>query len=249
MKFYQATWGYSAMTNNTYYDDDHRTVYKVNTPFKITNRTTTIVKMLDPEPELVSPAPDEEHVQLTDLGEPSSGLRRRSTATSASSIDPDKKNGEWEEDSAPLPEDANLGFAGPRYGQAFEYLAQIDWRFFTSSKFRFGDGMEVMSKDFFRKEGWGPYGRHRLFTAKDGKEYKWCLQWWESELILNDGSKTRVAKFNRKSFGVIGKASPAYLEILPPGEHMVDEIFVTFIYIEKLRKEKERAAKHNGGGG
>uniref|UniRef100_A0A0W0G3P3 DUF6593 domain-containing protein n=1 Tax=Moniliophthora roreri TaxID=221103 RepID=A0A0W0G3P3_MONRR len=255
MKFYQATWGYSAMTNNTYYDDEHRTVYKVNTPFKITNRTSTIIKMLDPQPEVAPPNSGQENVNLVDLGSgeegQSSGLRRRrSSAKSAtSSIDPDQRNGDWEEDSSmpEMPAGGEPSFGGPRYGQTFEYLAQIDWRFFTSSKFRFGDGMEVMSKDFFRKEGWGPYGRHRVFTAKDGKEYKWLLGWWESELILNDGSKTQVAKFNRKSFGVIGKASPAYLEIFPPGEHMVDEIFVTFVYIEKLRKEKERAAKHNGG--
>ncbi|ESK91644.1 hypothetical protein Moror_10690 [Moniliophthora roreri MCA 2997] len=255
MKFYQATWGYSAMTNNTYYDDEHRTVYKVNTPFKITNRTSTIIKMLDPQPEVAPPNSGQENVNLVDLGSgeegQSSGLRRRrSSAKSATSnIDPDQRNGDWEEDSSmpEMPAGGEPSFGGPRYGQTFEYLAQIDWRFFTSSKFRFGDGMEVMSKDFFRKEGWGPYGRHRVFTAKDGKEYKWLLGWWESELILNDGSKTQVAKFNRKSFGVIGKASPAYLEIFPPGEHMVDEIFVTFVYIEKLRKEKERAAKHNGG--
>ncbi len=30
---------------------------------------------------------------------------------------------------------------------------------------------------------------------------------------------------------------------------MADLIFFTFIYIEKIRKEKERASRNNGGGG
>src|SRR5689334_5900318 len=38
-----------------------------------------------------------------------------------------------------------------------------------------GREREVEAKKFFRKEGWGWHGQHRVFTAQDGKEYKWFL--------------------------------------------------------------------------
>ncbi|KAF9463414.1 hypothetical protein BDZ94DRAFT_1258736 [Collybia nuda] len=63
------------------------------------------------------------------------------------------------------------------------------------------------------------------------------------QLIVNDDSKTPVAEFHRGSLGIIGKARPASLEIFEAGEHMIETILVTFIYIEKIRKDKERAAR------
>jgi len=64
------------------------------------------------------------------------------------------------------------------------------------------------------------------------------------KLVKNNSAKTPVAKFHRRNFGFWSKSkkSPAYLEIFPEGEHMVDEIFSTFIYIEKIRSEQEAAA-------
>jgi hypothetical protein len=53
-----------------------------------------------------------------------------------------------------------------------------------------------------------------------------------------------VARFHRKSLGIFRKARKASLEIFPTGEHIVDAIMVTFIYVEKLRKDRERAARH-----
>ncbi|KAF5345048.1 hypothetical protein D9758_010441 [Tetrapyrgos nigripes] len=130
-------------------------------------------------------------------------------------------------------------------GLPFKYIAQIDWRRVRSTKFRFGDGKEVLSKDFFRRESWGWYGRHRVFKAlSDGAEYKWILGAWVPSLRTNDASKTPIAQFHRRRLGLFSKKAPAYLEIYPQGEHMVDEIFTTFIYIEKIRKEKERAARN-----
>jgi hypothetical protein len=56
------------------------------------------------------------------------------------------------------------------------------------------------------------------------------------QLVLNDGSSPAVdvARYNRKLL----TAKDSYLEIFPAGEHMVDEILVTFIYIERLRTEE-----------
>ncbi|KAK7442479.1 hypothetical protein VKT23_016076 [Stygiomarasmius scandens] len=129
----------------------------------------------------------------------------------------------------------------------FEYIAQIDWKIFKGAKFRLGDGKEVLSKDFFRKDSWGRYGRHQVFTASDGVEYKWILGTRVPSLRTNDADKTPVACFHRRKLGIFSKSEPAYLEIYPAGEHLVNEIFITFIYIERTRKKKERAARSRGG--
>jgi len=60
---------------------------------------------------------------------------------------------------------------------------------------------------------------------------------------------TPVARYHRSSLGILSPAHSAYLEIFPIGEHMVDLIVVTFIYIERLRQEKEEAQRPHGGGG
>jgi len=46
--------------------------------------------------------------------------------------------------------------------------------------------------------------------------------------------------------GIIGKARPASLEIFAAGKDMVDLVVVTGVYMEKRRKEKERALKNSG---
>ncbi|KIK64550.1 hypothetical protein GYMLUDRAFT_117162, partial [Collybiopsis luxurians FD-317 M1] len=80
---------------------------------------------------------------------------------------------------------------------------------------------------------------HRAFTAH-GKEYKWVLGFYSPQLILNDGSSTVVAQFHRRKF-ILWNTPPGYLEIFPAGVDIIDTILVTFIYIEKLRKDKERS--------
>jgi hypothetical protein len=68
-------------------------------------------------------------------------------------------------------------------------------------------------------------------------------------LYLNDAAKTPVALFHPKCFGIIGKKRPAYLEIFPAGEDIMDTILPTFLYVEKMRKDRERYAKYHHGGG
>ncbi|KAK0234910.1 hypothetical protein EDD85DRAFT_61092 [Armillaria nabsnona] len=132
----------------------------------------------------------------------------------------------------------------------FAPLGYIDWKVFASSVLRF-NGTEVKAIEYLKKQGWGWYGRHRVFKGPDGKEYKWILGASVSKLVLNDGSETLIAKFHIRKYGVFNaaKARPAYLEILPEGEHMVDVIFFTFVYIEKIRKEQERAAQSSAAAG
>ncbi|RDB19298.1 hypothetical protein Hypma_013596 [Hypsizygus marmoreus] len=150
---------------------------------------------------------------------------------------PGRSSGELEADEAEAGEEVDMR-------DRFALLAQVEHKPVASSIMRFG-GEEVETKAYFRKKGWGWYGRNRVFRAPDGREYEWLLNMFTPELILYDPhtkTKTCVAKFHSRSFGIIGKAHPAYLEIFPAGEDMVDTILVTFICIEKVRTDKERAS-------
>jgi hypothetical protein len=60
------------------------------------------------------------------------------------------------------------------------------------------------------------------------------------KLVLDDGSKQLVAQSHRSNIGIIGKPRQARLEISPGFEHLVDIILVTYIFVEKLRKDRER---------
>ena len=57
------------------------------------------------------------------------------------------------------------------------------------------------------------------------------------------GKEARVAVYHRRRLGVVTDARSASLEIFAEGEHMIDLIVVTFLYIEKLRKDRENQAK------
>ncbi|EGN95607.1 hypothetical protein SERLA73DRAFT_162418 [Serpula lacrymans var. lacrymans S7.3] len=84
-----------------------------------------------------------------------------------------------------------------------------------------------------------------IFAGPDGRPYKWRFRDVIS-LELNDSSKTPIARYHRRSLGILGKRHDPYLEIFPVGEHMVDVIATTFIYLEKLRRVEERAARRRG---
>ncbi|KAF7353874.1 hypothetical protein MVEN_01073300 [Mycena venus] len=182
-------------TNAVYTDASGAPQYKVNTPLKAHNRTTTISRVVE------------------------RGIPRRNSGSSAG------------------------GSESEAEGSArFANLASIDWRVFESSVIRFR-GQELAVHDFFRKVGWGWYGRHRVFTAPDGREFKWILGAYTSQLKLNDAAETPVACYRPKKLDLFSKPRKASLEVLPPFEGMLDEIIVTFVYIEHLRKKKERAAR------
>jgi hypothetical protein len=102
--------------------------------------------------------------------------------------------------------------------------------------------------------------RKRVFTGPDGRSYRWdmvsrtrvvvvsalhffhqCI--WPStvlfQLSLNDGSRTVVARSHR----VTGRRRKATLEISPTLAPMMDVVILTFVFVEKLRMEKEQVLK------
>ena len=63
------------------------------------------------------------------------------------------------------------------------------------------------------------------------------------QLSLDDPSRREVALYRRTTsgcFDILGvKSTKPCLEISPEVEHMLDLVILTFIYVEKLRMDKE----------
>ncbi|KAJ8094059.1 hypothetical protein PM082_009949 [Marasmius tenuissimus] len=114
----------------------------------------------------------------------------------------------------------------------FAYLARIEWKTIYST-FMLG-GEAVDANKFFRKEIWKRM--NRIFTGGDGQEYRWIIRWLAPELVINDEVRTPVAKYHRSGKSG-GKKQQGVLEIFPEGEHIIDLIVITFIYVETLRRE------------
>ncbi|KAF8888276.1 hypothetical protein BD779DRAFT_463203 [Infundibulicybe gibba] len=127
----------------------------------------------------------------------------------------------------------------------FTPFAQLEWGSLGSFMIR-QSGEDMDMSTFMRKEGWGFYGRHRVFMAPDGKEYKWKMGYETSTLVTNDKAEKRVAVFDPKNY-VINRR-PASLRIFPGGEHITDTIMATFICFEKIRKEAEKNSRWLLGG-
>ncbi|KAF8162645.1 hypothetical protein B0H34DRAFT_692352 [Crassisporium funariophilum] len=127
---------------------------------------------------------------------------------------------------------------------SFAHLATIDYRTFHSTRIRYAD-RDLPTGEWFKKKGWGWHGRNRIFEGPDGREYTWKMFSAVCKLFVNDATQTPVACFHR-SKGLFNNARPASLEILAEGEHMVDLIVVTFLYMEKMRDQRERSEQMRG---
>ncbi|KAG1826807.1 uncharacterized protein BJ212DRAFT_1256309 [Suillus subaureus] len=118
----------------------------------------------------------------------------------------------------------------------FDVLGEIEWHAFAPSKFRYG-GTVVETKEFIPRRGL--LGRERVFVGPDGRPYRWDLQSRVVVLSQDDESRTEVARFRRATLGIVGRRRKATLEVSPEVAHMMDIVIMTFIYVEKLRKDKE----------
>jgi hypothetical protein len=49
-----------------------------------------------------------------------------------------------------------------------------------------------------------------------------------------------VARSHRSNRGLVGQARQARLEIFPGFEHLMDILLITYVYVEKLRKDREK---------
>jgi hypothetical protein len=67
------------------------------------------------------------------------------------------------------------------------------------------------------------------------------------KLVTDDEARTPIARTHRRCYGILGKRRKATLEVYPAGLHMLDLIIVTFVYVEHVRRDRERASKHGWG--
>ncbi|PPQ65833.1 hypothetical protein CVT24_012060 [Panaeolus cyanescens] len=108
------------------------------------------------------------------------------------------------------------------------------------------------TSEFFKKQGSDHYGSDRVFTGFDGKKYMWRMKSTLSELYLLEPepaseaeSEQRqhpvlIARLHNPNVGVsFEKRHPPSLDIFKGGEDMMDLILITFVYIEKVRRERE----------
>lgn len=122
---------------------------------------------------------------------------------------------------------------------SFSTLAEIDYRTsaFLSPHIRY-NGIDIDTSEFFKKTGllW----RNRAFKGPDGKEYEWHLGSMYKLYLKNSSDDATVACYHHRKPGSRGNPHPASLEIFPQGQHMLDLIVVTFIFVERLRTDLAR---------
>ncbi|KAH0832271.1 hypothetical protein J3R83DRAFT_13264 [Lanmaoa asiatica] len=147
----------------------------------------------------------------------------------------------------------------------FEVLAQIEWHLVGPSTFRM-NGQDLQSDTFIPRHG--ILGRKRTFTGPDGRSYRWDMLHHTAvvrpslgpvapsralicptQMSRNDETRTKLVRYHKRTFGILAPKHPPYLDIQPEVVHMLDMIVVTFVYIEKLRMDKERSGRRNSGGG
>ncbi|KAI5989990.1 hypothetical protein EDD15DRAFT_2370319 [Pisolithus albus] len=151
-----------------------------------------------------------------------------------------------------------------------ETIGEIEWHLMSSSVMRL-HGREMMTDTFIPSHGFTR--RKRTFTGPDGLSYRWDMDFrivrvrtypkksydfpaltglvWvlDAQLSRDDASRQELARSHRRSLGIIGPKKDPSLDVDPSLMHMLDMVVLTFIYVEKLRMDKEKRAKHSNGGG
>ncbi|KAN0078103.1 hypothetical protein V8E55_010160 [Tylopilus felleus] len=119
----------------------------------------------------------------------------------------------------------------------FDVIGEIEWRLIGSSTFRL-NGQEMQSNTFLPSHG--ILARKRTFSGPDGRRYRWDMVFDAVVLSRDDKSRTEVARYHRGSLGIVGRKRQPQLEVDPGVEHMLDLIVLTFVYVEKIRMDKDR---------
>ncbi|KAJ3529186.1 hypothetical protein NMY22_g9105 [Coprinellus aureogranulatus] len=128
-----------------------------------------------------------------------------------------------------------------------ERIGEVEFHFFNPSIVTFNNASQTVDQLFRKSLTLLGLGSNRIFTGPDGKEYRWKLGNTRPVLYTNDDTNTEVAKFHPADLLTTLSGQPVTLEIFPPGEHMMDFIIVTFVYIEKLRRDRRRSRRRRAG--
>ncbi|KIJ63411.1 hypothetical protein HYDPIDRAFT_92440 [Hydnomerulius pinastri MD-312] len=132
------------------------------------------------------------------------------------------------------------GFFG-RAGSS-EVIAVIEWHRLRGTKIHFR-GQVNKANDILTRGRWSTSDRH--FIGPDGRPYKWKLR---SNTLNCVNSRTELAKFHKRNFGLMSRSHAPYLDISPSVTHMLDYIVTTFVYVEKLSQDKRNEAAASAAG-
>ncbi|EIW79635.1 hypothetical protein CONPUDRAFT_166370 [Coniophora puteana RWD-64-598 SS2] len=135
-----------------------------------------------------------------------------------------------------------------------EIIATIEWHALRATVFHIGNRV-VSSRNFIPSRE--HLSRERHFIGPDMISYFWKLDTGvpslqvegSLELYRDDNSDTCIASYKRGEVRVFDTRDPGCLEITPEGEHMIDMIVITFVYVEKLRMDMEARARALASGG
>ncbi|KAF9528282.1 hypothetical protein CPB83DRAFT_894545 [Crepidotus variabilis] len=116
------------------------------------------------------------------------------------------------------------------FRDSFETVGEVNHHVIRTSRIKY-NGKDESTATFLRKGSWG---LSRIFTGSDGVEYEWRLASRVPTLYV-DGTETQVAAFHPNKVGNLKEPKNGSLEIFPAGQHMMDLIMVTFIYVENYR--------------
>ncbi|KAF9009723.1 hypothetical protein BDQ17DRAFT_1348727 [Cyathus striatus] len=244
----------SSMTplNSLYSTEDKRVLYKVTSSKTLWSRLV-VIERITPGSQ---PTQDEKHFLnvktfqkrrlASRLGELPELLDTPPRAGSVTFMDPPSR--------ASLESRAvsRIGSGSPLLypsmdGATDEPLAKLKFPMFKSARIQF-KGSSIDPTKLFSQQGWSWFGKTHIFIAPDGRQYKWSLGRRAPQLSLNDATQAPVARFrpSRKGFLCFGKETPGILQIYPAGMHIIDLVFMTFIYVEKIRRRRELVARFLG---
>ncbi|KIM56369.1 hypothetical protein SCLCIDRAFT_132908 [Scleroderma citrinum Foug A] len=127
-------------------------------------------------------------------------------------------------------------------------IGEIEWHLFGTSIMRL-HGEEMKTDRFIPRHGFT--GRKRTFTGPDGRPYRWDMHSSVVVLSQDDATRRELARSYRRCLGILGPKREPSLDMHPDLMPIVDTVVLTFVYVEKLRMDKEeqrkRAAASGGG--
>ncbi|KAH9483471.1 hypothetical protein JR316_0002939 [Psilocybe cubensis] len=240
-------------SNSSYCNQEGDVLFKSICVPKASKRTTVIWRAL----------PSPRYTPHDILWKEKHFVNRRLSTNSSNNIVPEDDDDELDRRSfeshdhdfhwdSPIPSicDLQKAAAETELLTSFRKVAEIEFHAISSTIIRHGGG-ERKTCDFFKKEGWAWYGGNRIFTGPDQKQYMWKMGSSISELFLLDTDISEehgkahvpflVARYHCPRHSVPShEKEPPCLEIFKAGEHMTELILITFIYIEEMRRQRQK---------
>ncbi|KAF8162682.1 hypothetical protein B0H34DRAFT_290509 [Crassisporium funariophilum] len=128
-------------------------------------------------------------------------------------------------------------------------VAEIEFHQFSPTILRYGD-RETSEHELF-EGGNGTLDltystRDRPFTAPDGRRYVWVPGASRDAKLYLDGPQMKlVAEHHLAHLGILHTESSHIFEVLPDAEHILDFIFMTYIFIQELARNRRRVQRND----